>query len=111
MITTHVLDIAQGRPAAGIAVTLEIRHAADWSRVGHGVTDAKGRLTTLTEGTQLTPGTYRLTFQLGAYHRDQGVRLPFFPEVKVTFNVGDGSDHYHVPLVISPFGYSTYRGA
>jgi 5-hydroxyisourate hydrolase len=111
MITTHVLDIAQGRPAAGVAVMLAIRAAAAWSPLGRGLTDSGGRLTTLTEGKQLAPGTYRLTFDLAAYHRTQGVAVPFFPEAEVTFNVGDGSAHYHVPLVISPFGYSTYRGA
>lgn len=110
MITTHVLDIAQGVPAVGVAVILEIRHANDWTPVGRGSTDAKGRVTTLTEGA-IAPGTYRLTFDLGAYHKQQGLAVPFFPEAKITFNVRDTEDHYHVPLVLSPFGYSTYRGA
>lgn len=110
MITTHVLDIAQGMPAVGVTVILEIRHANDWSPVGRGITDAKGRVSTLTDG-PLSPGTYRLTFDLGAYHRQSGLAVPFFPEAKVTFNVRDPSEHYHVPLIVSPFGYSTYRGA
>ena len=58
----------------------------------------------------LSPGTYRLTFDTGAYHRDHGISVPFFPEVSVMFNVRDTSDHYHVPLLVSPYGYSTYRG-
>jgi len=111
MITTHVLDIATGTPAAGVSIILEIRGAEDWQPVARGTTDAKGRLATLVEQQQLDPGTYRLTFDLGTYHRGQGVTSPFFPEAKVIFNVRDPSQHYHVPLVISPFGYSTYRGA
>lgn len=110
MITTHVLDIAEGGPAVGVTVILEIRQSNDWSPVGRGTTDAKGRVATLTDG-PVAPGTYRLTFDLGAYHKQHGVTVPFFPEAKVTFNVRDTEDHYHVPLVISPYGYSTYRGA
>jgi 5-hydroxyisourate hydrolase len=111
MITTHVLDISQGGPAVDVAVILEIRQANDWTPVGRGSTDAKGRVTTLTEGRPIAPGTYRLTFDLGAYHRGQGMAVPFFPEAKVTFTIRDTGEHYHVPLVISPYGYSTYRGA
>ena len=110
MITTHVLDIAQGIPAVGVTVILEVRQANDWSPVGRGTTDANGRVTTLTDG-PITPGTYRLTFNLSAYHKEQGLTVPFFPEAKITFNVRDTAEHYHVPLVLSPFGYSTYRGA
>lgn len=110
MITTHVLDMAQGTPAAGVTVILEVRQSGDWSPVGRGTTDEQGRLTTLTENRSLTPGIYRLTFDLGDYHRDQGVAQPFFPEAKITFNVKDPASHYHVPLLISPFGYTTYRG-
>ena len=110
MITTHVLDIGQGHPSVGLTVILEIRQASEWSPVGRGVTDESGRVTTLTTGREITPGTYRLTFDTGAYHRDQGVTVPFFPEVKITFNVRDVSDDFHVPLLLSAFGYSTYRG-
>jgi 5-hydroxyisourate hydrolase len=66
---------------------------------------------TLTTGRPLAPGTYRLTFDIGSFHREQGVTVPFFPEVKITFNVRDPDEHYHLPLLISPFGYSTYRGS
>ena len=111
MITTHVLDTAKGRPAAGVTVILEMRVASEWSPIARGITDANGRLATLTDGRAMTPGTYRLTFDTGAYHRDQGITTPFFPEAKVTFNVRDVDDHYHLPLLLSPYGYSTYRGS
>ena len=109
MITTHVLDIAEGIPAAGMNVILEVRHANDWSPVGRGTTNEKGRVETLTNG-PITPGTYRLTFNLATYHKEHGLTVPFFPEAKITFNVRDTNADYHVPLVISPYGYSTYRG-
>ncbi len=111
MITTHVLDISEGRPAAGVTVILEQRGAGDWLPVARGVTNEQGRLLTLTTDRRLDPGTYRLTFDLGDYHREHGVTAPFFPEAQVMFNVRDTNQHYHVPLLISPFGYSTYRGA
>ena len=111
MITTHVIDTARGGPAVGLAVILEVRQASEWSPVSRGVTDEKGRLTTLTEGWHVAPGTYRLTFDVGDYHRWHGVSEPFFPEVKVMFSVRDTAEQYHVPLLISQFGYSAYRGA
>ncbi|MBI3494213.1 MAG: hydroxyisourate hydrolase [Acidobacteria bacterium] len=110
MITTHVLDIARGEPAEGLTVILEIRQASEWAPVGRGSTDGKGRLETLTEG-PISPGIYRLTFDVGSYHRNLGLSAPFFPEVRITFNVLDTDEHYHVPLLLSPYGYSTYRGA
>jgi 5-hydroxyisourate hydrolase len=109
MITTHILDIAQGTPAVGVTVILELRASGDWSPVGRGTTDEDGRLA-LTDNRELAPGTYCLTFDLGNYHKSQGLTSPFFPEAKVTFNVRDTTRHYHVPLLISAFGYSTYRG-
>ena len=111
MITTHVLDTANGRPAAGVTVILAMRQASEWSPVARGTTDENGRLANLTEGRAPMPGTYRLTFDTAAYHRDQGISVPFFPEVTVTFNIRDVSEHYHVPLLLSPYGYSTYRGS
>jgi 5-hydroxyisourate hydrolase / 2-oxo-4-hydroxy-4-carboxy-5-ureidoimidazoline decarboxylase len=110
MITTHVLDTARGGPAVGMTVILEMRHASEWSPIGRGTTDDRGRVTSLTTDKELAPGTYRLTFDTGTYHRDQGVSMPFFPEAKITFSVRDPDEHYHVPLLLSPFGYSTYRG-
>jgi 5-hydroxyisourate hydrolase len=103
-ITTHVLDTAKGRPAQGVAITLEIFHK-EWQLVGRGATDVDGRLRTLTEGVALERAIYRLTFRTGDYNNG------FFPVVVIEFRVDDPSQHYHVPLLLSPFGYSTYRGS
>jgi 5-hydroxyisourate hydrolase len=111
MITTHVLDTAKGRPAAGMTVILELRQASDWIPIARGATDENGRIATLTEDYTLVPGTYRLTFDTGDYHREQGIGVPFFPEATITFTVRDATEHFHVPLLLSPFGYSTYRGS
>ena len=102
MITTHVLDTAQGRPASGVPVTLELREGAGWRVIGQGATDADGRLRTLTPQGALQTGTYRLRFE---------TKGPFFPEVLILFEVAEANGHYHVPLLISPYGYSTYRGS
>ena len=110
MITTHILDTAVGGGAAGVTVILEIRQASEWTPVARGTTDENGRLMTLTENFPITPGTYRITFDIGTYHRNLGVTVPFFPEVKIAFNVRDTEETYHVPLILSPFGYTTYRG-
>jgi 5-hydroxyisourate hydrolase len=111
VITKHVLDIARGCPASGVTVTLEMRQHSEWTPIGRGTTGEDGRLMTLTQGRLLTPGTYRLTFDIGAYHSGQGVPAPFFPEVKIVFIVHDTGEGVHVPLLVSPYGYSTYRGA
>lgn len=104
-ITTHVLDTAKGKPAAGVPVTLEVQDGGRWVQVSSGVTDADGRLRTLTEGHRMRVGMYRLTFETGAY------QVGFFPEVTITFAVDDPVAHFHVPLLLSPYGYSTYRGS
>ena len=111
MITTHVLDTARGGAAVGVTVILEVRQGSDWHPVGRGSTDANGRVTTLTDDATIVPGTYRLTFDLATYQRANGMNQAFFPEARIAFNVRDTDEHYHVPLVVSPFGYSTYRGA
>lgn len=100
-LSTHVLDTARGRPAAGIRVALE---TADGEHVGAGTTDDDGRIGTLAE--RLVPGSYVLRFATGAY---LGAGA-FYPEVVVTFSVG-ADEHYHVPLLLSPYGYTTYRGS
>ena len=107
-ITTHVLDTAHGRPAAGVPIVLELdRGGGGWQELGRGQTDADGRLRTLLpEGQRPAAGVYRLTFDTAAY-LDGG----FFPTVQITFTVVDPAQHYHVPLLLSPFGYSTYRGS
>ena len=111
MITTHVLDTSRGCPGAGIDVVLEVRNGDAWNPVGRGTTDANGRLTTLTQNAAMVAGEYRLTFDAGAYQRARGVADPFCPNVKITFTVADAAAHFHVPLLLSPFGYSTYRGS
>ena len=108
-ITTHVLDTARGRPAAGVSVVLERAVDAAWQPVGQGTTDADGRARDLLSS-PLQDGCYRLTFDTGAYFGAYG-EAGFYPEVSVTFVVADGQEHYHVPLLLSPFGYSTYRGS
>jgi 5-hydroxyisourate hydrolase len=109
-ITTHVLDTAKGRPAPGVPVELETLTAAGWKHIGRGVTDADGRLRTLlpTEAA-IEAGVYRLVFETGEYFRASNTTA-FHPRVLVEFAVESGETHYHVPLLLSPFGYTTYRG-
>jgi 5-hydroxyisourate hydrolase len=110
-ITTHVLDIARGRPAAGVPVTLESKNEGDWTLVGRGATDADGRLRDLAPSDfVLVEGAYRLTFDTGTYFEAVGTD-GFYTEVVVSFVVRDAAAHYHVPLLLSPYGYTTYRGS
>lgn len=108
-ISTHVLDLARGVGGKGVPVTLS-RRAADgtWQRVGAATTDANGRVRHFDEKAAFQPGDYRLDFDMTRYP-DAAAR-PFFPEITLTFRVADAKAHYHVPVVVSPFGYSTYRG-
>jgi 5-hydroxyisourate hydrolase len=108
-ITTHVLDTARGRPAAGVPVRLERAAGGGWTEVGRAATDADGRARDLLTG-PLQAGPYRLTFDTAGYFRAAGVRA-FYPEVSVVFEVVDPDEHHHVPLLLNPFGYSTYRGS
>lgn len=124
-LSTHVLDTATGRPAAGVAVRLA---DAAGATIADAVTDADGRVRPL--GGQLAPGDYRLTFGTGAYFAasrpggddgapaagvhdatDDGPRAAFHPRITVEFTVTAADEHYHVPLLVSPFGYTTYRGS
>jgi 5-hydroxyisourate hydrolase len=102
MVTTHVLDAALGRPAEGMRVRLE---RADGTRVGSAVTDSGGRIVDLGEP---EPGVHRLVFETGPWFAAAG-RETFFPEVVVTVALQGG--HFHVPLLLSPYAYSTYRGS
>ena len=107
-VTTHVLDAAYGSPAVGVGVTFDRQVDDHWLEIGGGATDADGRIRSL--GPQrLEPGVYRLTFATGDYFLATD-RPTFYPEVQLTFSV-TGPDHYHVPLLLSPFAYSTYRGS
>lgn len=110
-ITTHILDLAAGRPAAGVEVALEVAESGGWRALGQGRTDADGRIQhLLAAGTRLEPGAYRLTFAVIPYFAERGESC-FYPEVAITFLVQGPVQHYHVPLLLSPFGYSTYRGS
>jgi 5-hydroxyisourate hydrolase len=110
-VTTHILDTSIGRPAAGVAVILDIAIGASaWQEMGRGVTDNDGRLRTLSPADGLRAGTYRIRFDTGDYFKARGIDA-FYPEVSVTFALSDAAQHYHVPLLLSPFGYSTYRGS
>lgn len=111
-LTTHVLDTANGKPGDGIGVRL---YSLDNGRhlVASSVTDGDGRTAALLEGDAFRPGAYELEFAVGAYFRRAGAALPeppFLDDVTIRVNLGD-DEHYHVPLLVSPWGYSTYRGS
>jgi 5-hydroxyisourate hydrolase len=111
-ITTHVLDVSRGRPASGLEVILEIAGGGGtWRELGRGATDNDGRLTNvLPPGSSIAAGAYRLTFDTAAYFKAVGV-AGFYPHVTITFEIRNPGEHYHVPLLLSPYGYSTYRGS
>ncbi|HSP81661.1 MAG TPA: hydroxyisourate hydrolase [Myxococcaceae bacterium] len=111
-LSTHALDTSLGRPAAGLPLLLEAqRGEGAWKELARGVTNSDGRAPELLPpGTRLEPGTYRFTFDTGAYFRAREVK-GFYPYVSVVFTLSAPDEHYHVPLLLSPFGYSTYRGS
>ena len=111
-VSTHVLDTALGRPANGVRITLALVSGADGGVViATATTNAEGRVREmLPAGERLGEGTYRLTFAVDEYFARTG-REAFYPEVVVLFRIGPRSEHYHVPLLLSPFGYATYRGS
>jgi 5-hydroxyisourate hydrolase len=114
-LTTHILDTAHGMPAAGVALTLLRRDGERYVRLLATATNADGRCDApLLDGDALTPGRYRLVFAAGEYFRRRGVALPdppFVDEVAIDFGVADANAHYHVPLLVSPWAWSTYRGS
>jgi 5-hydroxyisourate hydrolase len=110
-ITTHVLDVSLGRPAAGVPVLLEVEDVGSgWKELGRGETDKDGRLRDLLASGSLVEGTYRLTFDTHSYFASRKVEA-LYPLVSVVFSVRDAKQHHHIPLLLSPFGYSTYRGS
>jgi 5-hydroxyisourate hydrolase len=111
-ITTHVLDTSTGKPASGVPVVLELKtNTTGWQMIGEAVTDTDGRIKDFGVADDgLNPGHYRLTFETGQYCHMREVEC-FFPQVTIAFVVNDTELHYHVPLLLSPFGYSTYRGS
>ena len=109
-ISTHVLDTARGTPAGGMSITLEKRVEGEWKRLGGGITNDDGRVSALVPEGQIELGVHRMTFGTGSYHASLGID-GFYPEVRVCFEILASDEHYHVPLLISPFGFSTYRGS
>ena len=110
-LSTHVLDTARGRPAAGVAVTLSAQGPGGWGELARGTTDAAGRIASMLPANAPGPAgtTFRLRFEVGEYFAARG-EAAFYPYVEVVFTAHDDG-HYHVPLVLGPFGYSTYRGS
>jgi len=108
-ISTHVLDLARGVGGKAVPVTLSKR-ADDgrWQKVGTATTDADGRVRSFEDAKSFDTGIYRLQFDMSRY--PDASASPFFPEITLTFRVTDKAGHYHVPVVVSPYGYSTYRG-
>ena len=104
-ISTHILDVARGRPAADVPVILERADGRHWLTCASAVTNADGRCPALVASAAVFPGRYRLTFKLAAY-----APASLYPEIAITFNVLPGEQNYHIPLLLSPFGYTTYRG-
>ena len=110
-ITTHILDVSRGVTARGVPVVLERETSSGWEIIGKGATDEDGRLRDLLDASAiLKAGNYRLTFDTKMYFAGQQIES-FYPQVVVAFTVQDAAQHYHLPLLLSPFGYSTYRGS
>jgi 5-hydroxyisourate hydrolase len=112
-LSTHVLDTARGVPAAGLAIRLEGEDHLDatgWRELAAATTDDDGRAKLLADGEALVPGTYRIELASGDWHDARG-EAGFYPVVHVCFTVAEAGAHYHVPLLLSPYGYSTYRGS
>jgi 5-hydroxyisourate hydrolase len=108
-ISTHILDTTAGRPASGVEVTLEHAAGGGWAPLGRGTTDADGRVKALLAESP-APGRYRITFQVGSWFEGRGVEA-FYPEVAIAFEVRRAGEHFHVPLLLNPFGFTTYRGS
>ena len=112
-ITTHILDTATGSPAAGVPITLEIREGDNFTPIGSGTTDDDGRVKELLESShELTAGVYRISFDTKTYY-DKQSKKSFYPYAQIVFEIEENKtgEHYHVPLLLSGYGYSTYRGS
>jgi 5-hydroxyisourate hydrolase len=110
-ITTHVLDTAKGKPGVGINIVLEKKISSGYERIGGGRTNNDGRLPgLLDENYNLEKGIYRISFDTESYYKEQGQKC-FYPEASIVFEIENPSEHFHVPLLISGYGYSTYRGS
>lgn len=111
-ISTHVLDTARGAPAGGVAVSLAIENTDEsWTELSHAWTDEDGRVKPFfLVGEPLPSGTYRLVFETEPYYQGLDIEC-FYPQVTIVFKIDDTAQHYHIPLLLSPYGYSTYRGS
>jgi len=109
-LSVHILDLQSGQPTAGVAVTLEQQDKGVWRALGNAVTDAQGRVRALyPAGKAFASGEYRIVFKTGEHYARLG-QPTFFEQVPIEFKVADTTQHYHIPLLLSPYGYSTYRG-
>ena len=110
-ITSHILDTSLGKPAEGVLITLMQQQGDDWLMLGSGATNGDGRVADFTGSVDPLPGgIYKLTFYLSDYYA-QNSQQTFYPYVDVAFEIAADGQHYHVPLLLNPFGYSTYRGS
>lgn len=110
-LSVHVLNLENGLPSAGVGVTLEQHVGDQWQSLSEGVTNQQGRIAELfPAGQSMKPGEYRVVFKTGDYYKKEN-RETFFPEVPVIFQVKQADQHYHIPLLLSPYGFSTYRGS
>ncbi|MCE9620014.1 MAG: hydroxyisourate hydrolase [Planctomycetes bacterium] len=109
-LSTHVLNTASGLPAAGVLVHCQILKGETWADLQSARTDDDGRVRNFLSGGKLNAGIYRMTFATGAWFAEKNIET-FFPTVAIEFRVTDAARHHHVPLLLSPFGYSTYRGS
>ncbi|WP_338489116.1 hydroxyisourate hydrolase [Pseudomonas trivialis] len=110
-LSVHVLNLENGLPSAGVNVTLEQHVGEQWQSLSAGITNQQGRIAELFPANRsMTPGEYRVVFKTGDYYKKAN-RETFFPEVPVIFQVKQADQHYHIPLLLSPYGFSTYRGS
>ena len=108
-ISTHILDTSAGRPAADVRVTLLVQHDTHWHEIASGTTNDDGRVSCWEPEPSIAAGIYKLTFDVDSYFSARAITA-FYPGVEICFRAGD-DEHYHVPLLLNPFGYATYRGS
>ena len=110
-ITTHILDTSIGKPAQGIQIELFHQLDSQWNSIGTGITNSDGRVADLLQDSKVLPGgVYKLVFLIENYFSAQHI-FSFYPYVEIVFQISEKGEHYHVPLLLNPFGYSTYRGS
>ncbi len=109
-ITTHILDTTKGKPASGVSIILYADHGGEWKEMARGITNADGRIPDLlAKDVILEHAVYKMKFETRPYFDQQGIKT-FYPFVEIVFSI-DAKEHYHIPLLLNPYGYSTYRGS